>query len=42
MMRRRDQPSEITHALFFLASHQASYSTAATRHVDGGLVHHED
>ena len=40
IMRRLGRPEEIAGAIAFLASDDASYITATTLHVDGGLVAH--
>lgn len=40
IMRRLGRPEEIANAIVFLASDEASYITATTLHVDGGLVAH--
>ena len=38
IMRRLGRPHEITNAIVFLASDEASFITATTLHVDGGRV----
>jgi NAD(P)-dependent dehydrogenase (short-subunit alcohol dehydrogenase family) len=40
ILRRLGRPEEIANAIAFLASDEASYITATTLHVDGGLVAH--
>jgi NAD(P)-dependent dehydrogenase (short-subunit alcohol dehydrogenase family) len=38
MMNRLGRPEEVANAILFLASDEASYITATTLHVDGGLI----